>query len=76
MIVVPMFAPRMIGMATGTETPPVPTAATVSVVMVVEDWIDAVARTPMSRPMRGLVARSKRCEIGPAPMPCAPSRMR
>ena len=60
MIVVPTFAPRMMGTATATETPPVPTAVTVRAVTAVDDWIADVAMTPMSRPMTGFVARSKR----------------
>ena len=63
-------------MATSTEIPPVPTAVMVRAVTVVEDWIDAVAMMPMSRPMTGFVARSKSRLTAGAPMSKAPSRMR
>jgi len=74
--VVPTLAPRMMGSATATCRLPVPTAATVRAVTVVEDWIVAVDTMPMSRPMTGFVARSNRRWTVPEPMPEAPSKMR
>ena len=53
-----MLAPMIIGTAIEIGKPPA-TIPTITEVIVLEDWISAVAKIPMISPMKGLVAKAK-----------------
>ncbi len=66
-IVVPMLAPMMIGMATEMLSAPEATRPTTIVVVVEELWIRLVARNPMMSPARGSDAVDTNCSAKPRP---------
>ncbi len=72
---VPMFAPMIMGTATSSGRAPAPTAVTTRAVVVDDDWMMAVARTPTNRAMNGLVAKSNRPSAASLPRPLNPSPM-
>jgi hypothetical protein len=66
-MVVPMFAPMMIGTAKDMLRAPDATNPTTTVVVVDEDWMRLVARNPMMSPARGSDAVETSCSANPRP---------
>lgn len=63
-IVVPTFAPINMGTAVAIGRPPAQ-RPTMTAVTVVEDWISAVASSPIMRATRGLEAKEKSASAWP-----------
>jgi hypothetical protein len=67
-IVVPILAPMMMGIAPGNVSTPPATSPTVIEVVVDELWIILVARMPMRSPTRGLDVVLMRVSAKPFPI--------
>ena len=66
-IVVPMFAPMIIGTACSTDRTPDPTTATIVAVVVLELWTSTVKSTPSARPANGFETPEKSSCSSPPP---------
>jgi len=76
-IIVPTFAPRIIGTACWTDSAPDPTTATIVEVVVEELCTSTVNRTPSASPANGLFTPPKSCASSPPPpsMPASVSAL-
>ena len=66
-VVVPMFAPMIMGIASWIVSASDATSPTTIVVVVDELWIRLVARKPMIRPATGSAAVFSNCSANPRP---------
>lgn len=72
---VPTFAPRTMGIAPSMGSAPDPTAVTAMAVVVVDDWMRTVPRTPTLSPTQGFAAKANmECAASP-PSPAKPRLM-